>query len=60
MSDERDGSSFFESLKAGLEEGIQFARGKLKLRTKEISDADPEAQPENIDQSKPRKDGPTG
>jgi putative transcriptional regulator len=34
-------SSFFESVKAGLEEGIRFAKGELKLRTTEIADRPP-------------------
>jgi putative transcriptional regulator len=42
MRDSAKRSSFFEELKAGLEEGIRFACGELNLRTTEVPDQPPE------------------
>lgn len=41
MSKGKQEPSFFEQLRAGLEECIAFTRGELELRTVEIPDAPP-------------------
>jgi len=40
--------SFYEDLKAGLEEGIRFLRGEISLRTYEIPCAPPPMSPKEI------------
>ena len=41
MADASERPSLFERLKTGLEEGTQFARGELSLRTTEVLDGPP-------------------
>jgi putative transcriptional regulator len=51
-TDERP--SLFERLKAGLQEGVQFAQGKRKLRTTVIPDLPPALHPQDVLQLRQR------
>lgn len=46
--------SLFERLKTGLEEGIQFARGELNLRTTELPDRPPAVSAKRVVQLRKR------
>jgi len=48
MSNATKRPSLIERLKAGLEEGILFAQGKLDLRTTEVPDRPPELAAEDV------------
>ena len=48
MSKSAEGRSLFERLRTGLQEGIQFARGDLTLRTTELPDPPPALRPEEV------------
>ena len=48
MSEPSKRPSLFERLKTGLEEGIQFARGELNLRTTEVPDRPPELRASDV------------
>ena len=48
MKMKTEGSEFFNSLKTGLEEGLQFLRSEISLRVWEYDDPPPERKPADI------------
>lgn len=54
MAQKKTRNPLFERLKGGLEEGIEFSKGRLSLRTIEVPDEPPEVDAQTVTELRER------